>query len=341
MKLEINLKERSYDILIQKGSLESLHQYVNLQRKIMVVTDEGVPKKLLKTVMDQCPNGFFHVMKQGEENKTLAAYESILRALLEAGFTRHDAVIALGGGVVGDVSGFAAASYMRGIDFINIPTTTLSQIDSAIGGKTAVNLDGVKNIVGAFYQPKFVLIDPVTLRTLPEKEFFGGLVEALKAGLIADKALYELFLSIREKNMEAPLLEEILLRALTVKKKIVEEDEKEEDQRALLNFGHTIGHGIEGLYGKAGFNHGECVALGMLPMIEDNALRKETEEILCRLGLRTKLDYDVDAVFSLIQKDKKGQGKTIRIVTVKEAGQAKIKEVPFETIKEILMEERS
>ena len=166
MKLIVDIPGKSYPIYIERGSLKKLSEYLSLDRKIMVITDNGVPKEYLDTVLAQLPQGYHHVVKQGEGAKSLPIFGDLCQKLLDYGFHRNDAVIALGGGVVGDLSGYVAASYMRGIDFINIPTTTLSQVDSSIGGKVAVNLGEVKNIVGAFYQPKAVIIDSETLDTL-------------------------------------------------------------------------------------------------------------------------------------------------------------------------------
>ena len=193
MKLTMRLGVRSYDIIIKQGGLSRVGQLINLNRRVLVVSDTGVPEAYLKTVLAQCREGVPVVLPQGEGTKSLECFGQLLTVMLEHGFTRGDAVLALGGGVVGDLAGFAAASYMRGVTFINCPTTTLSQIDSSIGGKTAINLAGTKNTVGVFYQPSLVVADPDTLKSLPERHFINGLAEAVKAGLIADEGLFELF----------------------------------------------------------------------------------------------------------------------------------------------------
>ena len=241
-------------------------------------------------------------------------------------------IIALGGGVIGDLAGFAAASYMRGIDFINIPTTTLSQIDSSIGGKTAINLGDTKNIIGAFYQPKGVFIDLEVLKTLPERHYYNGLVEALKAGLIYDRELFEIF---ENKNIDENL-QEIIYRALLVKKDVVEKDEKEENLRKILNFGHTVGHGIEGFFHLKDVLHGEGVAMGMLPMIEDEELRERTKKILKKMNIDTDIKYDREKVFELMLKDKKSDQDKITLVKVKELGKAELVKVPIEKCKNYL-----
>ena len=271
MKLTMHLGARSYDIILKRGCLANLHQFTDLtHRRVFILTDSGVPAAYAQNLLAQCAEGKVCTVPQGEGSKCLKTYGEVLAAMLDFGMTRKDLLVAVGGGVVGDLGGFCAASYMRGIDFVNCPTTTLSQIDSSIGGKTGIDLGPTKNIVGAFWQPKAVLIDPDTLATLPRRHFVNGLAEAVKAGLIADPALFELF----ETGDPDADIETIIYRSLLVKKKIVEQDEREGGARRALNFGHTIGHGIEavkGIRGRRtnGLYHGECVALGMLPMIED------------------------------------------------------------------------
>ena len=191
MKLTVELSEKSYDIIIERGALKKIGDLLPLGRRVLVVTDSGVPSEYAKTVADAAKDGYILTLPQGEENKNLGSFELILSALLEHSFTRTDCVVAVGGGVVGDMAGFAAACYMRGIDFYNIPTTLLSEVDSSIGGKTAVDYKGVKNIVGAFYQPKRVVIDPDTLKTLSARHISAGLAEAIKMAATSDAELFE------------------------------------------------------------------------------------------------------------------------------------------------------
>ena len=274
-KLTMNLGERSYDIILKNGALENLYQFARLDRKVAVVTDSGVPAQYAQRVADQCREAKIITVPQGEASKSFKILETVLRQMLEFNMGRGDLVVAVGGGVVGDLAGFAAAIYMRGIDFINCPTTTLSMIDSSIGGKTAVDLGDTKNIVGAFWQPKLVIVDPATLSTLPRRHYINGLAEAVKAGLLADPELFAIF----EKGDIDTQISEIIYRSLRFKKNVVEQDETERGMRKALNFGHTIGHGIEAVKGikgrrTVGLFHGECVALGMLPMIESKALHR-------------------------------------------------------------------
>ncbi|MEG1550114.1 MAG: 3-dehydroquinate synthase [Ruthenibacterium sp.] len=334
MKLTMRLNERSYDIIVKSGALRRVSQLVNLNRKVLVVTDSGVPKAYAETVLQQCGEGFLAVVPQGEASKSIACFESLSQQLLEHHFGRNDAVVAVGGGVVGDLAGFVAASYMRGIAFINCPTTTLAQVDSSIGGKVAVNLCDTKNVVGAFYQPSLVVADIATLKTLTPRHFAAGLAEAVKSGLLADEDLFTLF----EEGEIHENLEEIIYRSLVVKKNIVEQDERETGLRAVLNFGHTLGHAVESYCHLGGLYHGECVALGMLPMIETPTLRRRTRAVYQKLGLPCSVKYDGDAIFELITHDKKASGNTITLVKVKKAGECRLETVPLASLRAIVKE---
>ena len=342
MKLTMRLKKHSYDIILKRGCLNNLYQFANLQnRKVFVLTDSGVPADYAACVAGQCADATVYTIPQGEGSKCLKVYGQVLQAMLAFGMGRRDALVAVGGGVVGDLGGFCAATYMRGIDFINCPTTTLAQIDSSIGGKTAIDLGETKNIVGAFWQPQVVLIDPDTLATLPRRQYANGLAEAVKAGLIADAELFGLF---EQGDVERDI-EQIIYRSLKVKKKIVEQDEYEAGPRAALNFGHTIGHGIEAVKGvrgrrKNGLYHGECVALGMLPMIEDKAVAKRARAVLRKLGLPTRAAYDKQKVLNQMRHDKKGRGDVITVIRVPGLGCWRADQLPMAELPALLgMEE--
>jgi 3-dehydroquinate synthase len=316
-KLTMNLGERSYDIVLRRGVLQNMYQFIHLGRRVAVVTDSGVPAQYAQMVADQCQDAVIITVPQGEASKSMKTLESVLRQMLEFGMGRGDLVVAVGGGVVGDLAGFAASIYMRGIDFVNCPTTTLSMIDSSIGGKTAVDLGDTKNIVGAFWQPKLVLVDFDTLATLPRRQYINGLAEAVKAALLADPELFEIF----EHGDVDQDIERIIYRSLRFKKNIVEQDETEHGVRRALNFGHTIGHGIEAVRGVKGrrtngLYHGECVALGMLPMIESKSLQKRTRAVYRRLGLPLRIGYDKQKVLAEMLHDKKAQGGEITVIKV-------------------------
>ena len=317
--LHMELGDHSYDIVLERGALRCVGELFDLDRKVMIVTDEGVPEVYAETVKNVSLQPQIIVLPQGEGAKSIDSWKRILTAMLEAGFTRRDCVVAVGGGMVGDLAGFAAASYMRGVDFYNIPTTVLSQVDSSIGGKTAVNLGGIKNIVGAFYQPKKVLVDLDLLDTLDERLVSEGLAEALKMGLTSDPQLFELF----EYGNIKEHMDEIILRSLMVKKRVVEQDEKEQGLRKILNFGHTIGHGIES-GGK--LYHGECVAVGMIPMVSE-ALRPRLIRALDALRLPTSVDMNADDIYAAMLHDKKSDGDTVTVVTVPVPGQYEMRKI--------------
>lgn len=338
MKLTMNLGIRSYDIILKSGSLANASQLSNFNRKVLVVTDAGVPEQYAKTILEQCGEGHLLVVPQGENSKSPEVWKQVLARMLELGFGRKDAIAAVGGGVVGDLTGFAASTYMRGIDFFQFPTTTLSQVDSSIGGKVAINLENTKNIVGAFYQPKLVIVDPATLQTLPKRQYMNGLAEALKAGLAGCPELFDIFETQNiEQNIEA-----ILYHSLLYKKLIVEQDETEQGKRMELNFGHTIGHGIEAACGLGngteGLLHGECVGLGMLPMIESKTLQRKTKTILKKMGLPTKCPCSAAEIIQYMKHDKKREGKKMTVVRVKTAGHAYLEKIDFDELS-LLVEE--
>lgn len=330
MELEIHLTEHTSKIYIEKNSRLHLKDYLDIDCKVMVITDEGVPEKYRDEILKQCKEGYLFVARQGEETKSFAVYQKIIERLLELDFSRKDMIIALGGGVIGDLSGFVAATFKRGMRYASIPTTTLSQIDSSIGGKTAVNVGNVKNVAGTFYHPEVVLIDICTLDTLPKRHFYNGLVEAVKAGMIADEQLFLLF--EKTENIKEDL-EEIIVRALKVKKDVVEQDEKEQNIRKILNFGHTIGHAIESVYELRGYYHGECVGLGMMMILEDEEIRSRLKNVLLKLEMPLQVPYDADQVIHFIKKDKKANGRYVTIVQVKKIGEAELLPVEIESLR--------
>jgi len=322
MKIHMNLQEQSYDILVQRGILESAGEHLNLNRRVLVVTDSGVPAAYAKTLAQQCRESVILTVEAGEGSKSLETFGRLLETMLDHGFFRKDCVVAVGGGVVGDLSGFAASAYMRGIDFYNIPTTLLSQIDSSIGGKTAINFGGVKNIVGAFYQPKKVLIDPELLKTLPKRQISNGLAEAVKMAMTSDRVLFELF---ENEDIESHI-DDIIIRSLEIKKSVVEQDEKEAGLRKILNFGHTIGHGIESSGNMTELYHGECVALGLIPMCSE-AIRPRVIEVLKKCGLYNLVPFDWEKIEAAAFHDKKADGDSVTVTLVPEIGSFELKKM--------------
>ena len=335
---------KPYDICIERGILDKCGEYAKAHskaEKVTIISDSNVAPLYMDRVKNSLEKEGFkvatHIFKAGEEQKHLGSIAEMYNTLAKFSMTRKDIVVALGGGVVGDLGGFCAASYMRGIDFVNCPTTTLAQVDSSIGGKTAVDLGDTKNIVGAFWQPKLVIVDPDTLSTLPRRHFINGLAEAVKAGLLADPELFSIF----EKEDVDDRIGDIICRSLRFKKSIVEQDETEQGMRKALNFGHTIGHGIEAVKGikgrrTTGLFHGECVALGMLPMIESKALQKRVRGVYRRLGLPTRTAYDKEKVLAEMLHDKKAQSGQITIIKVPGLGCWRAETIPVEGLRPLL-----
>ena len=312
--MHIALGENSYEILMGEGLLAHVGEQFNLNRKVLVVTDEGVPSEYAQTVAKQCAMALIQTIPSGEESKSLSVFAKLEEVMLANDFTRKDCVVAVGGGVVGDLAGFAAACYMRGIDFCNIATTVLSQVDSSIGGKTAVNFMGVKNIIGAFYQPKLVVIDFDVLKTLPKRQVINGMTEALKMAATFDADLFEKITQADDVSKLSSLIPQVIDR----KRRVVEEDEKEQGLRKALNFGHTLGHGIE-VASDGKLLHGECVALGMLPMCAPK-VSQQIMTALKKLGFPLACDFDEETAMEAILHDKKGSGDVISTVYVPAIG---------------------
>lgn len=333
MEIKVNLNNNSYSIFIQKGILDYSEKYLRLDRKVLILTDDGVPSVYSEAIAKKCLEPYIVCVNQGEGSKSLEVYTSVLKKMLENKFTRSDCVVAVGGGVCGDLAGFCAASYMRGIDFYNIPTTVLSQVDSSVGGKTAVNLNGVKNIVGAFWQPKAVLIDTDTLKTLDKRQFSNGLAEALKAGLIADKILYEMI----EGGVDETNIEAVIIRSLEVKRKIVEADEREADIRKMLNFGHTIGHAVESAENLSELLHGECVAIG-IPLMCGKEIRTRVENAIKSLNLPTKATVDFNSAYKVMLHDKKCKNGEFEVTVVDKIGEGYLLTMTCDELSERLKE---
>ena len=320
MNIHLDLKDNSYDIIVERGILQKAGEQLNLNRRVLVVTDSGVPAIYAQTLAKHCKSPIICTVESGEASKSIEPFTKLLHIMLDNDFSRKDCVVAVGGGVVGDLSGYVASAYMRGVDFYNIPTTLLSQIDSSIGGKTAINFGGIKNIVGAFYQPKKVLIDPELLKTLPERQISNGLAEAVKMALTSDKELFGIF---ENKDLKDNI-DEIIIRSLNIKKNVVEQDEKESGIRKILNFGHTIGHGIESSVNMEELYHGECVALGLIPMC-DEKIRPRVVNVLKKCNLYNLIDFDWDKISEVMFHDKKADGDTVAVTTVNEIGKYEIK----------------
>ncbi|MGM0139335.1 3-dehydroquinate synthase [Enterococcus sp. DIV0755b] len=352
--MRVNLKEDSYEILIERGALTKLGSWLNLlwkPQKVAVITDTNVAPLYSQTVMNQLSAAGYTphlaVVPAGERSKSLQTAAELYDFLAEAEFTRSDGILALGGGVIGDLAGFVASTYMRGIHFVQIPTTLLAQVDSSIGGKTGVNTDKAKNLVGTFCQPAGVLIDPNVLKTLAMRRVREGIAEIIKSAAIADLNLWQTLSHLKD---EADLLdhaEAIITSALEVKRQVVEEDEFDNGMRLILNFGHTIGHAIEKTAGYGVISHGEGVALGMIKINSVSEAKglspvgstAQLKEMIMKFHLPTQLpDWDEKALYQAITHDKKARGDNLKLILLTEIGQAKIVEVPLVEIKDYLKE---
>lgn len=330
MKIEVRTQSVLSPIYIERGIHQRLQDFIDTDKPTLVVSDSQIPDKWVQAVLAQLPKGSLHRFPAGEQSKNIAEWTRILESMAAIPLSRKDQVIALGGGVTGDMAGFAAACYMRGISFINIPTTVLSQVDSSAGGKTAIDLGSAKNIIGAFWQPACVLIDPDLLSTLPERQIANGLAEALKMGLLFDAGLVEEF------EKEEPDIDAIIARSIALKADVVEKDEREAGLRSALNFGHTLGHAIEGSFEQFEYLHGECVALGMLYFLDDPQLKQRVIAIEEKLGLPKITAFDHQKAASLLRLDKKGAGETVKVVRVPKAGEFVMESLPWKEAASLL-----
>ena len=318
----MDFDERSYDITVSRGAIKHASELFALDRRVLVVTDDGVPAQYSKAIADAAGEPHILTIRHGEASKCPERYLEILKFMLACGFDRHDCVVAVGGGVVGDLAGFAAATYMRGIDLYNIPTTLLSQVDSSVGGKTAIDFLGYKNVVGAFWQPKGVIVDPDVLESLDARQFACGMSEIIKMFATSDG---KMFGRLEDKTQCIPV-EEIITAALRIKMNVVEQDEHEAGLRRVLNFGHTIGHAIESISADEPYPllHGECVALGMLAITEGE-VRRRLMHLLHRYDLPTAFRCDESRFREALLHDKKAQSGDITVVLVDEIGSFSLK----------------
>lgn len=327
----------SYDILLCRGALATAAEYLPQTGKALVVTDSGVPADYAKAVSAACPAATIVTLPAGEASKSLENQRFLLSRMLELDFTRSDCVIAVGGGVVGDLAGFAAAVYMRGIDFYNIPTTFLSQVDSSIGGKVAVDFCGVKNVIGAFYQPRRVIIDPTVLATLNARQLHAGLAESIKMAATSDAALFEKIENCGDDiAKDSQTLDAIIEGSLRIKRDVVEADPKEKGLRKVLNFGHTIGHAIESAEGGK-LLHGECIGIGMLPFSAPEA-RARIRAVLEKFSLPTTSNIPTETLLSYIKHDKKAANGGVNAVLVDEIGSFSFRHVTMEEMAKRLSE---
>ncbi len=332
--LQVNLADRSYPIVIERGVLDRIGAHVRSDGgKVFVVTDANVAPLYLDRVLRSVERAGYRtaslVLEAGEPTKSFQTLPTVYGAMLEFGLTRSDCVIALGGGVIGDLTGFAAATYLRGVAFYQAPTTLLAQVDSSVGGKVAVDLPQGKNLVGNFYQPKAVWIDPDVLETLSDAYFRDGMGEVIKYGCICDAALFDRLDRYRDRDGIRPHLEQVIYDCCDIKRAIVERDERDKGERMLLNFGHTYGHALEQYYGFIGLTHGQAVAAGMCYILESAQARSLTPQgalqrlrkVLQSYGLPISDPAPAASVVGAIANDKKNLGKDLTVVLLREIGQ--------------------
>jgi 3-dehydroquinate synthase len=337
--ITVDLNDRSYDIIIAPNGLETSQVYLNSfiqNKKCFIISDSNVfplygGQIIAKLKQSKGIISGHYVFPAGESSKTLSTVEQIYHAALKYGLDRSSVIIALGGGVVGDIAGFVAATYMRGIDFIQIPTSLLAMVDSSVGGKTGVDMPEGKNLVGAFWQPKLVLIDPEMLHTLPEREIKGGLSEVVKYGVILDSSFFDKLADETRKinSIDSEFYSKIIAECCKLKAGVVKQDEQETGLRGILNYGHTFGHAIETVSKYEKYIHGEAVGIGMLMAGELACLMKKMERIELNklISLYRKLNLcisvdgiDADAVFEAMRKDKKVRDGNVCFVLPEQIG---------------------
>ena len=345
-KILVPLNNNSYEVIIKQGIINTIGEElnrigINKDRKILIISNKEISNLFGEQVINSLKKYNFSAnifnIKAGESFKNLASLSDIYNTAFEFGLERNSLMIALGGGIVGDVTGFAAATWLRGIEYIQIPTTLLSMVDSSVGGKTAVNHPKGKNLIGAFYQPKAVFIDPETLVTLPAREFKAGMAEVIKYGIIKDKVLFEYLEDDRNRekilNIENESLIQIIKNSIQTKACIVSEDEKENGIRAILNYGHSFGHVIENLCGYGEYLHGEAISIGMKIAgeiaIEKNLWLKEDflrqNNLIESYGLPTQTPkLKKNEVLTILMGDKKVRDGKMRFILPKEIGEVDI-----------------
>ncbi|OLP17213.1 3-dehydroquinate synthase [Leptolyngbya sp. 'hensonii'] len=341
--ISVDLLQNPYEIVIASGGLEELGTRMadlKLGEKVLLASNPVIFRHYGERAIGALQQAGFAVnsciLPAGERYKTLNSIQKIYDAALENRLERSSTLVALGGGIIGDMTGFAAATWLRGINFVQVPTSLLAMVDAAIGGKTGVNHPQGKNLIGAFHQPRLVLIDPQVLQTLPAREFRAGMAEVIKYGVIWDGGLFKQLEQTprldQARYLSPELLQEILTRSCQAKAHIVSKDEKENDLRAILNYGHTIGHAIESLTGYRTLNHGEAVAIGMVAVgdlavemgLWDRDAANRQLALIHKAGLPTQIppDLDPDAILAALQTDKKVKAGQVRFVLPTQIGAA-------------------
>lgn len=347
--LVVNLGERSYPIIIKKGLIDETGLEIKKifkGKKIFILTDKNVDSyygdKVKECLIKEGYNVRLMALEPGEETKSFNTLPFVYNELLDFKMTRSDLIITLGGGVIGDLGGFVASTFLRGVDFVQMPTSLLAQVDSSVGGKVAVDLERGKNLVGSFYQPKLVLIDPNVLETLSDRFFKDGMGEVIKYGCIKDRKFFYFLKSLKTKEEFMNNIEKIIHTCCNIKRCVVENDEKDTGERMLLNFGHTLGHAVETYYNYSKFTHGEAVAIGMYEiskMAESKGLTEigvseDIKEILIQYGLPYEAPIkESSAILDTIALDKKNIDNVLKVVLIKTMGEAYLEKTNVEFFK--------
>jgi 3-dehydroquinate synthase len=331
--LTVNLGDRSYPIFVGPGLLPRAGEFLKqagVRGKVAVVTNPTVAQLYLDALCEALTSTGFQatpiLVPDGEAHKDLKSLASIYDRLIDDRLERSACIVALGGGVIGDLAGFAAATYLRGVPYVQVPTTLLAQVDSSVGGKTGVNHQDGKNLIGAFYQPRLVLIDVEVLQSLPRRELIAGLAEVIKYGIIEDPALFRLLEQEHRRlvGLDQELLMQVIATCCAIKARVVEKDEREDEYRAVLNFGHTIGHALEAATGYSRFLHGEAVGIGMAKasaisaqqgFCDQSSLRR-IHDLIEKVGLPLEIppEVSVDSLIQGMELDKKSAGGKIKFV---------------------------
>ena len=335
-----------YNIVIENDFSKLAEHVTKLEisgRKLAVITDSNVgplyADKVAQCLKETGNNIFVYTFEAGEKNKNLNTVQDVYEFLIKNKFDRKDMLVALGGGVVGDITGFAAATFLRGVSLCQIPTTLLAQVDSSVGGKTGVDLPEGKNLVGAFYQPRLVLIDPNVLASLPDSTFADGMAEVVKYGYISNR---EILTMVSQPDYKTNI-ENIIYECVKIKRDVVAIDEHDTGLRMILNFGHTIGHAAEKLGNYTDLTHGQAVAIGMVAAMRLSALLGNEDltapliDLLKHIGLPTELNYDRESIFNALLSDKKKFGATVNFILVREAGRAEITPIDAEKLHEYVL----
>lgn len=352
LEIFIKNKDVKYKIRIEKGAQKELYEYVAERyggKKAAVITDNNVNKlygaSLYKGLIESGVKCRIISIIPGEKSKTLGVLADIYKELTDFNINKGDIVIAFGGGVVGDLAGFAASTYLRGVPFIQLPTTLLAQVDSSIGGKTAVDLPMGKNLVGSFYHPEIVFIDTLYINTLEERYLRDGMAEVIKYGCIKNKRLFDRLMNYRNLKQCVSDMDELVYSCCSIKKAVVEADERDTGERLILNFGHTLGHAVEQYYNYEKYTHGEAVAMGISEITKRSELLGLTEkgssaaitEALEKYGLPFRIPAaDKKELAKAISLDKKFKGNSIGIVLLSRLGAAFVKEIKGEEVEDFI-----